>query len=227
MLADMHVAGQSYAGTLENPRGPRWWREAAREVLPFLDEPRAARCSRPSSRSSPAPLRPTCRAARCTPTCSATTCCSTGTRIGGVIDFYFAGVDAWLFDVAVTLNDWCMRGRRHARPAARGRVPRRLSRGAPVHRGRARRVAGDAARRGAALLAVAAPRLPPAAAAASWCTRTIRSTSAASSSCGFATRSRLPGWRDGRRPGAPTAGCGSRAGSRSSAARRSAGWRCR
>jgi len=36
VLANMHVAGQSYAGDLENPRGPKWWRETAREVLPFL-----------------------------------------------------------------------------------------------------------------------------------------------------------------------------------------------
>ena len=29
-------------------------------------------------------------------------------RLTGFFDFYFAGVDSWLFDLAVCLNDWCI-----------------------------------------------------------------------------------------------------------------------
>jgi len=29
-------------------------------------------------------------------------------RLGGIIDYYFAGCDTWLFDVAVAVNDWCV-----------------------------------------------------------------------------------------------------------------------
>jgi homoserine kinase type II len=31
-----------------------------------------------------------------------------GPRLSGFFDFYFAGVDTWLFDLAVCLNDWCI-----------------------------------------------------------------------------------------------------------------------
>lgn len=33
-----------------------------------------------------------------------------GERLGGILDFYFAGVDALIFDLAVTGNDWCRDG---------------------------------------------------------------------------------------------------------------------
>ena len=31
-----------------------------------------------------------------------------GDELTGAFDFYFAGVDCWLFDIAVCLNDWCI-----------------------------------------------------------------------------------------------------------------------
>ena len=40
-------------------------------------------------------------------------------QLTGFFDFYFAGVDTWLFDLAVCLNDWCIDLATGAHDAAR------------------------------------------------------------------------------------------------------------
>ncbi len=106
-LADMHLAGQSYPGRLDNPRGPRWWREAAARVTPFLDQAGAALLRSELAfqhrhRGEDLPRGPIHA------DLFRDNVLFHGGRIGGVIDFYFAGIDCLLFDVAVTLNDWCV-----------------------------------------------------------------------------------------------------------------------
>jgi homoserine kinase type II len=106
-LADIHLAGQSYPGRLDNPRGPRWWREAASRINPFLDARRAALLHAELefltlNRSVDLPRGPIHA------DLFRDNVLFVGSRLGGVIDFYFAGIDCLLFDVAVTLNDWCV-----------------------------------------------------------------------------------------------------------------------
>jgi homoserine kinase type II len=107
VLADMHIAGRSYGTVQDNPRGPRWWHWAAPQVMPFLDTHRAALLRdelalQSSHRHDALPRGPVHA------DLFRDNVLFDGARIGGVIDFYFAGVDAWLYDVAVTLNDWCI-----------------------------------------------------------------------------------------------------------------------
>ncbi len=111
MLAAMHVAGTSYAGTLENPRGAAWRRATAPQVMHFLDasrqdllaseiefESRQRFESLPRGPTHGDLFRDNVLFEGEPPS----------QRIGGVIDFYFAGVDSLLFDVAVAVNDWCV-----------------------------------------------------------------------------------------------------------------------
>ena len=110
-LADMHLAGRSYSLVLEHPRGAAWRRETAPKVMPFLDDDRRSLLSSELEFQDSAPHAGLPRGPihadlfRDNALWEGT---DAAPRLGGVIDFYFAGVDAWLFDVAVTLNDWCV-----------------------------------------------------------------------------------------------------------------------
>jgi homoserine kinase type II len=109
VLAGMHTAGASFTGALPNPRGPKWWREVAPQVRPFLDDPRAQLLDEELRFQSLYRLQDLPRGPVHADLFRDNVLFD-GEAIGGVIDFYFAGVDAWLFDVAVCMNDWCVGG---------------------------------------------------------------------------------------------------------------------
>ena len=107
LLARMHLAGRSFAGYLENPRGPKWWRLAAREVRPLLDGERQ-RLLDEELRFQSLYRFPDLPRGPVHADLFRDNALFEGDRISGVIDFYFAGVDCLLYDVAVCANDWCV-----------------------------------------------------------------------------------------------------------------------
>lgn len=107
LLARMHLAGRSYPGFLENPRGPRWWRETAPQVRPFLDAGRQALLDAEMAFQGLHRFPDLPRGPVHADLFRDNALFDAG-RLSAVYDFYFAGVDVLLFDVAVCANDWCL-----------------------------------------------------------------------------------------------------------------------
>jgi homoserine kinase type II len=103
----MHLAGRSYPAFQENPRGPRWWRAAAQDMRPFLDAP-AWRLLEAELEFQAQHRFPDLPRGPVHADLFRDNALFDGPRLAGVIDFYFAGMDCWLFDVAVCANDWCL-----------------------------------------------------------------------------------------------------------------------
>jgi homoserine kinase type II len=107
LLGRMHLAARSYSAYLDNPRGPKWWRFAAREVAPFLDATQKALLEselefQAGHRFADLPRGPVHA------DLFRDNALFENGRISGVIDFYFAGVECLLYDLAVCANDWCL-----------------------------------------------------------------------------------------------------------------------
>lgn len=111
MLARMHLAGADYPDHQANLRGLPWWNATVPMVLPFLDPAQAALL-----RSELAFQNHTAQSAAYAALPRGPVHADLfrdnvmfdGEQLTGLFDFYFAGVDAWLFDLAVCLNDWCI-----------------------------------------------------------------------------------------------------------------------
>ena len=107
LLGRMHLAGRSYGAYLENPRGPKWWRRAATDLDRFLDAGKKGLLKSELQFQSAQRFPDLPRGPVHADLFRDNALFDRG-RISGVIDFYFAGVDCLLFDVAVCVNDWCL-----------------------------------------------------------------------------------------------------------------------
>jgi homoserine kinase type II len=107
VLARLHLAGQSYPMTMDNPRGPKWWKSVLPEILPFVSREEAALLQEEVRFQSLYRFSDLPRGAIHADLFRDNVLFSAD-RVAGVIDFYFACTDVLLYDIAIAVNDWCI-----------------------------------------------------------------------------------------------------------------------
>jgi homoserine kinase type II len=110
-LAQMHLAGADYPREQPNLRGLAWWTETVPVVLPFLTDEQRALIEAELAFQQQVAASPAYAALPRGPIHAdlfRDNVMFEGHALTGFFDFYFAGVDALLFDIAVCLNDWCI-----------------------------------------------------------------------------------------------------------------------
>ena len=112
MLARMHLAGRDFELTQPNLRGLPWWNETVPVVLPFLDPAQASLIRSELAYQNHVAVSPAYVALPRGPIHAdlfRDNVMFEDGKLTGLFDFYFAGCDTFLFDLAVCLNDWCVR----------------------------------------------------------------------------------------------------------------------
>ncbi len=111
MLARMHLAGRDFSMSQPNLRGLPWWNETVPVVLPHLSEEQATLIKGELAYQNHVAASTTYAALPRGPVHAdlfRDNVMFDGETLCGFFDFYFAGVDSFLFDIAVCLNDWCV-----------------------------------------------------------------------------------------------------------------------
>jgi homoserine kinase type II len=111
MLARMHLAGRDYTRQQPNLRGLAWWNETVPVVLPHVDAAQADLLRSELAHQNALAQTPAYLGLPRGPVHAdlfRDNAMFDQGRLSGFFDFYFAGCDTWLFDLAVCLNDWCI-----------------------------------------------------------------------------------------------------------------------
>jgi len=111
LLAKMHLAARDFPRFQPNLRGIGWWKEAIARLEPLLPDDSFHELAEElivqdsffrSPRFEQLPGGPIHA------DLFRDNVLWHDGRIGGVLDFYFAGCSLWLYDLAVVVNDWCV-----------------------------------------------------------------------------------------------------------------------
>ncbi len=111
MLARMHEAGQDYPHQQPNLRGLAWWVETIPVVRPYLSDAQAQLIESELSYQQALADSASYKALPRGPIHAdlfRDNVMFDGPMLSGFFDFYFAGCDTFLFDIAVCINDWCI-----------------------------------------------------------------------------------------------------------------------
>ena len=118
MLAKMHLAGKDFSKYQENLRSIDWWQKTIPSVLPHLNTSQKELITHElktqeeffsSGTYDGLPQGAShCDLFRDNVLFDPKGADVSQDQLGGFFDFYFAGTDKWLFDIAVTANDWCL-----------------------------------------------------------------------------------------------------------------------
>lgn len=108
-LGDLHRAGLSFKEHQENTRGPHWWHETTEKLegklsaddLEILHEEMQFQSAQSQANIPRGVIHADL---------FRDNALWHNDQLSGIIDFYFASTDALLYDVAVTVNDWCSNG---------------------------------------------------------------------------------------------------------------------
>lgn len=111
MLAKMHLAARDFPLQQPNLRALHWCSETTPLVLPFLSDSSADLLQAEMRYQLTCAALPAYLNIARGPIHAdlfRNNVMFDGERLTGFFDFYFAGCDTWLYDVAVTVNDWCI-----------------------------------------------------------------------------------------------------------------------